>query len=60
MLCYDRWFEEVVTHKSNVEIDFQKSCRKDRVCETNGCVEEILKLVIGEVFPLKYLFLLQL
>ena len=24
----ERWLEEVVTHKDNVEIKFQKSCRK--------------------------------
>ena len=60
IFCYERWFEEVLTHKGNVEIDFSKSCRKCRVCETNDCAEEILNLVLVIVFPLKYLLLLQL
>ena len=45
-LCSKRWFEKIVTHKDNVKIDFQKSCKKCRVYKTKACAEEILTLVL--------------
>ena len=55
LLSCVRWFEEVVTNKDNVEIDILKPCTNCRVYETDSCAEEILNLVFGKDFPLKYL-----
>ena len=50
-------FEEVVTPKYNVEIDFQKSCTKCRVSKTKSWAEPILNLVLGKVFSFEVPFI---